>query len=108
MGEWTQILREVFISAAMVSVSITIVLVLKSIKDYSHGGPQLRSVINQHYKGYIIFSVSRLSVAIWLILFFLTLPGIAASINLMILNGQEIQRAALVSGGVISVSALVM
>ena len=103
MNTPTGVLLEVFSCAALIAVALTSALVLKSAKDYSHGGPQLTDVIKRHFKAYIAYSIVRLGAAIWAIVFLLALPGIAVVLNLSITTGYPVGRPACLVGGLISV-----
>ena len=43
-----------------VSAVVALALLLKSFKDFSQTGPQMRQQIHDHYRGYVVWSTARL------------------------------------------------
>lgn len=65
-------------TATWVALFFALLLLGKSLVDFSQTGPQLRQEVLAHYRLYLIFSLGRLALATFLLSFCLTLPGIAA------------------------------
>ncbi|MHB1083823.1 MAG: sulfatase family protein [Thiobacillus sp.] len=61
--------------AALLSTLLTLVLVTKSLKDFSRTGPQLRDEVLEHYRLELVLSIARLTAWTWLIAFYLAIVG---------------------------------
>ncbi len=64
--------------AALTALGFALLLLLKSVLDFSQTGPQLRHEVLAHYRSYLVFSLARLTLAAFLLAFILALPGSVA------------------------------
>lgn len=84
--------------AGLAAVMFSLLLLIKSLLDYSQTGPQLRQEVLANYRGYLVFSLGRLTLASFLLAFFLVLPGMVAYLlGLAILGGAYQDAAALLA-----------
>ena len=68
-------LRRLFSSSAAAAALFTILLTTKSVIDFTRTGPSIREQIEAHYLGYAAWSVTRLSLAAFIIAWSLGLAG---------------------------------
>lgn len=74
--------------AGLAAIMFSLLLLIKSLLDYSQTGPQLRREVLANYRGYLLFSLGRLTLASFLLSFFLALPGaVAYLLGVVILQG---------------------
>ncbi len=59
-----------------VALFFSLLLLAKSLVDFSQTGPQMQQEILAHYRLYLVFSMGRLAVATFLLAYCLVLPGI--------------------------------
>lgn len=65
------------ISAALASSGLwTLLLLLKSLSDFSRTGPQIKSEILNYYARYSLFNLGRLGAYVWLLSFFMASGGV--------------------------------
>ena len=69
-------------SSALIASAFTLVIGIKSIKDFSHAGPQIEGVIRKHYLGYVAYSLARLFIWTWVINWCLSYVGVIIVIAL--------------------------
>lgn len=62
-------------AASGVALVLTALLLTKSVRDFSRTGPRLRDEIVQRYRGYVIYALTRLAFATFLIATFWGFPG---------------------------------
>lgn len=96
------------ISAAVGGV-LTLLLLLKSVKDFTHSGPQLREEIRRHYWAYTLWAVSRLAGWAFLILVLMGLGGNLVYLGILVLANQPFSwpiSAAAAVGGITVASGL--
>jgi len=60
-GSLIDMLREGFYGGTCVSFALALILTAKSLKDFSHTGPQLRKAIHEHFRMYAVFATVRLT-----------------------------------------------
>ncbi len=70
-------LGDALMSASSLGAIFTAVLLAKSIRDFTRTGPKLRDEIVQRYRGYVIYALSRLAVATFVVTTFCGFPGAA-------------------------------
>jgi arylsulfatase A-like enzyme len=61
--------------AGLVALVFTLLLLGKSLMDFTQTGPQMRAEVLAHYQRYLIASLARLTLAAFLLSFILALPG---------------------------------
>lgn len=61
--------------SAIGATALTLLLFAKSLLDYSRTGPQLKREIIEHYAGYTIYAVARLTIYSFAVLLILMLAG---------------------------------
>ena len=76
-------------TAAVVAFVVTTVLTVKSIKDFSHAGPQIEGVIRTHYLGYVALAMLRLIVWIFLINWWMAFGGVLSGFGIGIILSYE-------------------
>lgn len=75
-------------AGASAAAVLTGLLLLKSLKDFSKTGPELRDEVRVHYRGYIALATLRLGAWALVIAFVLTLPGILAYLCVALVSGR--------------------
>ncbi|MCU0842391.1 MAG: sulfatase [Thiobacillaceae bacterium] len=84
--------------AGLVAGMFSLLLLIKSMLDYSQTGPQLRQEVLANYRGYLVFSLGRLTLASFLLALFLALPGVVVYlVGLVLLGGAYQDPAALLA-----------
>ncbi len=63
------------VTAATASAGVLLLILLKSILDFSRTGPQIRTEVARYFRLYLVYAVLRLSFWGWLICFFWFLLG---------------------------------
>jgi len=92
-----------------VGVALALLLLLKSLKDFSHSGPQLRAEIRQHYWSYTLLMVARLVGWAALLLTLMGLAGNLIYLSLAVLAEQPFSvglSAVAALSGIVMVSGL--
>ena len=69
-------LRTALLGAAIAALAFTVALVLKSLRDFSHTGPAIRSEIAEHFLGYSLFAVLQLGFWAFLIALLMSIAGV--------------------------------
>ncbi len=64
--------------AVLVALIFTLLLLAKSLLDFTQTGPKMREEVLAHYRGYLAMSLARLTLAAFLLSFALALPGTMA------------------------------
>ena len=84
--------------AGLAAAMFSLLLLIKSLLDYSQTGPQLRREVLANYRGYLVFSLGRLTLASFLLALFLALPGtVVYLMGLALLGGNYQDPAALLA-----------
>jgi arylsulfatase A-like enzyme len=84
--------------AGLAAIMFSLLLLIKSLLDYSQTGPQLRQEVLANYRAYLMFSLGRLTLASFLLALFLALPGaVAYLLGVVILQGVYHDLAALLA-----------
>lgn len=78
------------ISSAVISISGSIILLVKSLVNFSQTGPQVKNEILKHYSTYSIISLMRLTAWSIAIMFWLSLSGTLSYSAYCTLSGQHI------------------
>lgn len=73
--------------AGLVALVCSVLLLLKSLIDFSQTGPQIRGEILGNYRYYLVFSLGRLGLAAFILSFLLALPGVSAYLAGLVLTG---------------------
>ncbi len=94
----------VLVSAAGAAAIVAGLLLLKSVKDYSHSGPQIRHVIARYYRLYSVFALARLWVAAWIVCTVLALPGMVLYLGISLGLGLTPEREFLFVAGLLSIA----
>ena len=66
---------DAIVPAAGMALLLTVLLSIKSIRDFSQTGPRLREEVLARYRGYIPFALGRLALVSFAVAFFCALPG---------------------------------
>lgn len=66
---------DAILPAAGIALLLTLLLGIKSIRDFSQTGPRLREEVLSRYQSYIPFALGRLGLVTFLVGFFCGLPG---------------------------------
>ena len=73
--------------ALLVGAICAVVLVLKSIRDFTRTGPEMAEEVLKHYRLYLAYSLARLVVFTLLITAFMAFLGVVVDIIAVILLG---------------------
>ena len=92
--------------ALLVGAICALVLVLKSIRDFTRTGPEMAEEVLKHYRLYLAYSLARLVVFTLLITAFMAFLGVVVDIIAVILFGIAYQPAVAVAAGVVAVLLL--
>lgn len=79
--------------ATITSLVFSLLLVLKTLRDYSTAGPQLQQKITSHYRIYAAWAVGRLAFWTFLIALYWSVTGILVYLHLSILLNFPISLA---------------
>lgn len=104
-------LEEVLIgtAAALASSGLwTLLLLLKSLSDFSRTGPQIKSEILNHYAHYSLFSLSRLGAYTWLLSFFMASGGVLLYGCASVLFNLRFDLLSAFSAAIISLIAIIV
>ncbi|QBQ54502.1 sulfatase [Nitrosococcus wardiae] len=74
--EVTEAISTGVIAALLSSAAWTLLLLLKSLNDFSRTGPQLKTEVLNYYARYSLFSLGRLGLWSWLLSFFIASSGV--------------------------------
>jgi arylsulfatase A-like enzyme len=95
-------------AAAGVALAVTLALLVKSVKDFSHAGPQVRGVIRDQYRLYVVWAVGRLALWAFLVTLVLACGGLVALAGLAALMDYQpgVPGAALASAAGVAAGVL--
>jgi len=77
------------LASLAISATFAILLLLKSIIDFSHTGPAIRNEVSRHYSLYVSYALSRLTLWCLVLLFWMAIIGNLPYIALQIINSTE-------------------
>lgn len=90
-------------AAALLATVLSIALAIKSLKDFSRTGPQLRDEVLEHYRLELLANITRLITWCWLIAFVLAAIGTTSYLGLCVLMGQAPGITPSLFAGVLSI-----
>lgn len=93
-------------AAALIAVLLTIVLAIKSLKDFTSTGPQLRDEVLKHYRFYLVYSFIRLMGWTCLISFVLALIGTLTYLGIETISGSTPALGLSLLAGLLSVAII--
>lgn len=93
--------------AALLSTILTLALIIKSLKDFSRTGPQLRDEVLEHYQLELFLSIARLTAWTWLIAFYLAIVGTSTYWGLCAIRGLAPEFLPSLMAGAMSVVIIV-
>lgn len=93
--------------AALLSSLLTLALAIKSLKDFSRTGPQLRDEVLEHYRLELVLSIVRLMAWTWLITFCLAIMGTTTYLGLRMIRGLTPEFWPSLMAGVMSILIIV-
>jgi arylsulfatase A-like enzyme len=82
--------------AAATATGVMLLILAKSLKDFTRTGPQIRDEVLRHFRFYLVYAVSRLFFWGWLACFFWSLLG--GILYLEVANLVDIRFSGLMSG----------
>lgn len=88
--------------AGLFACLFSLLLLAKSLFDFSQSGPQLRKEVMAHYHAYVVFSLARLTLVSFLLSLALALPGSVAYVVTLVLF--EIPYSGLAAAGAAGIS----
>ncbi len=74
-------------AAALLALAVSLMLAIKSIRDFSHTGPHLRDEIARHFLPGLAISLIRLMAWTWLLVFVLAFAGVVVLLALASIAG---------------------
>jgi len=92
---------------ALIATIFTLGLALKSLKNFTRTGPQLRDEILTHYRLELAISITRLMAWTWLIAFALTAIGTTSYLGAQKIMGQASDFLPCLAAGVLSALLLI-
>lgn len=92
--------------AALVAILFTLLLLGKSLLDFSQTGPPMGREVLRHYRGVLVLSVGRLAVAAFLVANLLALPGALAYLLGLVLFGLPYHPAVAALAALLSLTLL--
>ncbi len=75
------------IAAPVASLIATVFLVVKSVKDFTYAGPQIRREISKHYSLYVLYAVGRLALWAFVLATLMAFAGIVVYVAVAVLVG---------------------
>lgn len=93
-------------AAGFVAVVFSLLLLAKSLLDFSQTGPRLRVEVLANYRSYLVFSLGRLTLATLILSLLLALPGGMAYLSGLAISGAPYSAAIAVAACGASVVAL--
>jgi len=100
----------IIVTIAAVAALFTVLLVAKSLLDFTMTGPSIRSEILANFTGYVAYAVARLALWVWVIAFLLCGVGALIYASLCVLAGWRLRLwvVALAAGaGLGAISAVI-
>ena len=92
--------------ALLVGAISAVVLVLKSMHDFTRTGPEMAEEVLKHYRLYLAYSLARLVVFTLLITAFMAYLGVVVDVIAVILLGIDYDPVAFIVAGVAAVLLL--
>ena len=77
-ASWIGAVTDAAMACALVAVACTGALLIKSIKDFTRTGPQMRSEVHAHFSGYLVYALGRLG------LYTLVIAGLMAAAGCLV------------------------
>ena len=100
--------KAMVLSVGSVSLTLTLLLLLKSITDFTQTGPQLKGEIRRHYVGFTVAATGRLAIWAFIILAVLGAVGASTVGALGLMLGLAVSGQAYVAGALAAICALVL
>ena len=96
------------IVALLLGAIASVVLVLKSIVDFTRTGPEMAEEVLTHYRAYLAYALGRLCLFAFLIVAFLAYTGIVAYVAGLGIYGARYDTRAAIAAGLCAATLLVV
>ncbi|OIP11282.1 MAG: hypothetical protein AUK49_01315 [Betaproteobacteria bacterium CG2_30_68_42] len=95
------------LASALVGLGFALVLLAKSLRDFTRTGPQMTEEVLSHYRGYLLYALARLVFFAFLIASFLAFLGVAAYAIGLALFDAHYSRAWAAGSALLAIALLV-
>jgi len=103
--DWTTHGVVALLAAAVAAFLVTLLLVAKSAKDFTHAGPQIQE-IGRQLRGYMAYAVARLASFTFAITMFLALVGVLVHVSYCVLFGGSPTFLGMLFSGLLAIAVI--